>query len=383
MNFEEEVNKLAKEHQLFNYNRFNIFNVMFKPHDEKYLHSRFIAFLLDPNGSHRQGTLFLEHFLQVIGIANFSLDGVSVNPNEKERGEIYNIDILIRNSLNQAIIVENKFFAKDQTKPEEKDPYLKYQLTRYYHSLVIEPKDNMKYDVVKIIYLTIDSKNPEDLVDFPAEVEVLISNKDHLSDIAKWLDLCLNELNEDSNLTRSIQQYKQARFEFLNDVQLAMQLKDLTAEPKYFEAAKQFWFSETIDSSLKIIQNQFIHVKWHTVHEFYTKLAHQIQEEFNVKVTEVANNNITKITHENKAIRTTITFEINGILYYICNDKNGFSVGNHVEPITEKEFLFLNETAIYSYFNFTEKEVFELIQPEKTNELVDQIVNQLKHFVNK
>jgi len=384
MNFEEQVHQLAEEHQLFNYNRFNIFNVMFKPHDEKYLHSRFIAFLLDPNGSHRQGTLFLELFLQVMDIANFSLDGVSVNPNERERGEIYNIDILIKNASNQAIIVENKFFAKDQTRPEENDPYLKYQLSRYYHSLVIKPKDYIKYDVVKIIYLTIDGKKPEDLGDFPIEVKALISKKDHLSDIAKWLDLCLQELNEDSNLRRSIQQYKQARYEFLNDVQLALNLKEISGREENLDDAFLFWNNKSVAESqeLKLIREQFIHIKWHTVHEFYTKLTNRIHEEFKVEVTEVDKEKITAVTHFNSKTPTLLTFKLQDVLYYVCNDKNGFSIGRHVDNKTEADFQILFDKN-YAFFDFSRHEVFQLMNTNESEKLAREIINALTNFINK
>ncbi|MFN0293032.1 PD-(D/E)XK nuclease family protein [Pedobacter helvus] len=49
------MNALAVQYNLNYYNQFNLFKVMFKMHDEKYLHSRFIAFLLNPDGSHQQG----------------------------------------------------------------------------------------------------------------------------------------------------------------------------------------------------------------------------------------------------------------------------------------------------------------------------------------
>jgi len=114
--FLQQLDQVSNEYNLSNYNQFNIFRVMFKLHDEKYLHSRFISFLLDPNGSHGQGTRFLALFLEVMGVSNYSLDGVTVNPNEQNRGEIHNIDILINNKYKQAIIIENKVFAKDQTK---------------------------------------------------------------------------------------------------------------------------------------------------------------------------------------------------------------------------------------------------------------------------
>lgn len=384
MNFIEQIQVISEEHQLFNYNKFNIFKVMFKQHDEKYLHSRFISFLLDPNGSHQQGTKFLELYFEVMGISNFSLEGVQVNPNELERAELYNIDILIQNSAKQAIIIENKFFAKDQTRMDDSDnEYLKYQLTRYYYRLSIEPKNDHKYDVVKIIYLTIDGKDPEDFKYYPEEVKPLVSKKDHLSDIAKWLDLCLAQLNEDSDLKRTIQQFKQARFEFLNDVQLALKLKEISA--LYFEEAKQFWTKDQIDPSDKyyIIKSQFIHVKWHTVHEFYVQLVRAIKEEFKVNVIEASNKAITNLTHHNKKVATSVIFELNNkIAYYLCNDKNGFSIGRHIENKTEDDFQILFDKN-YAFFDFTKPEVLQLIKPKESERLAGEIVDALKEFVNK
>lgn len=388
MNFIEQIKVISEEHQLFNYNRFNIFKVMFKQHDEKYLHSRFISFLLDPKGSHKQGTKFLELFFEVMGISKFSLEGVKVNPNELERGEVHNIDILIQNSAKQAIIIENKFFAKDQTRMDDSDNvYLKYQLTRYFYRLAIEPKDENKYDVIKIIYLTIDGKDPENFKYYPEEVKSLVSKKDHLSDIAKWLDLCLAQLNEDSDLKRSIQQYKQARFEFLNDVQLALKLKEISGKETYLNDAFLFWNKGSVSENqdLKIIREQFIHIKWHTVHEFYSQLAIAINETFGkygVQVEAVDKKQITKLTHKTKPIFTTLTFEIQGKVYYVCNDQNGFSIGRHVEQKNNEDYKLLFDHK-YAFFDFSKPEVFQLIKPKESERLAGEIVDALKNFINK
>lgn len=72
-----------------------------------------------------------------------------------------------------------------------------------------------------------------------------------------------------------------------------------------------------------------------------------------------------------------------GTIYYICNDAQGFSVGRHVESKTTDDFKPIKTNGDYAYMDFRKEKVFELIQPEKTNELVQQIVNQLKEFVNK
>jgi hypothetical protein len=86
-------------------NSFNIFSILRKPNDEVNLHSRFIYELLNPNGSHRQGKIFLEIFLRELEI---KLDGSDL----KIFKEKFNIDILIQ-SKQQAIIIENKIDTTD------------------------------------------------------------------------------------------------------------------------------------------------------------------------------------------------------------------------------------------------------------------------------
>ncbi|WP_010249778.1 PD-(D/E)XK nuclease family protein [Myroides injenensis] len=381
--FLQQLDQVSNEYNLSNYNQFNIFRVMFKLHDEKYLHSRFISFLLDPNGSHGQGTIFLALFLEVMGISDYSLEDVTVNPNEQNRGEIHNIDILINNKYKQAIIIENKVFAKDQTKLEEEDIYLKYQLPRYYHKMALDSA-NDKLKVVSIIYLTIDGKDPEFLEQFPEDVKGLLNKKDHLSDIAKWLDLCLNSLSEESDFKRSIEHYKQARFEFLNDVKLALSLKDRTVN--YYEEAKAFWKAEykDIDSKYHVLKDQFKHVKWHTVYEFYEKLKETIDISFTgCTIGDIDKEQLTKLTHgmDNKVI-TVLVFEVDNVPYYVCNDTNGFSIGRNVKAKSKDDFKNLFESKKYSCFDFSEEDVFALIKPGKRDKLVKDIEAELKRFVN-
>lgn len=379
--FVAELNKITSKHGLSNYNQFNIFPVMFKMHDEKYLHSRFIAFLLDPNASHNQGTVFLELFFEVFKLPAFSLVDVTVNPNEEDRSEKHNIDILIRNSKKQAIIIENKFFAGDQTIHEEErylgNIYLKYQIPRYYYRIALDPEAD-PHEVVAIVYLTINGKDPEEVSEFPYQVKEVLLKRDHLSDIAEWLDLCLAYLKEDSDLRRSISQYSQARKEFLNDVGLALDLKELTAN--YFDEAIVFWLSKSNEFQYEMIKKQFIHVKWHTVQEFYVELAKTIEERLEVEVKEVDKEKITAVTHRNSKSLTAITFEYNDKMYYVCNDGNGFSVGI-VSGEVNKEFVVIQGMSIYAYFDFSKWEVFELIKPENSQKLIDEIFTELKGFV--
>lgn len=112
---------------------FNIFSIMSMESDERYTHSAIIGELLNPKGSHGQGSIFLKLFIDEIEPLkkwdNFEYESAVVIieehlgkiDEEYSRGGF--IDIVIK-SGNKTIIIENKIYA-----PEQKN-----QLQRYkYH----------------------------------------------------------------------------------------------------------------------------------------------------------------------------------------------------------------------------------------------------------
>lgn len=120
---------------------FNLFKVLRGSSDEVRLHSRFIAELLDPKGSHGLGIEFLSYFVsEILGQKNFDVESAFV---QKEWNDI---DILIRNQQGQAIIIENKIYAEDQDN----------QLNRYFNIV-----NDLKFEAknINIIYLTLDGRN--------------------------------------------------------------------------------------------------------------------------------------------------------------------------------------------------------------------------------
>jgi hypothetical protein len=104
--------------------------------------SKILADLINPLGSHGQGTLFLKFFLKIIGVSY----------SEKDIWQVFaeknNIDIfLYANSPNRIIIIENKVYnAVDQLN----------QLYRYYELKIKSPYKSSVIDKsnFKIIYLT-------------------------------------------------------------------------------------------------------------------------------------------------------------------------------------------------------------------------------------
>ena len=92
-------------------------------------HSAILADLLNPNGSHRQGAIFLKHFLnlELLGLADSfdygELEGFHVE--RKARRKDGEIDVLLEKKDDACIIIENKIHdAVDQDNQLNK--YYKY-----------------------------------------------------------------------------------------------------------------------------------------------------------------------------------------------------------------------------------------------------------------
>ena len=94
-------------------NDLNIFTTLLSMSDEVRLHSRFISYLLNPNQSHGQGSLFLELFLKICGI-ELDID----TENTSSVTEFNHIDIYLTDNFRH-LIIENKIFAQDQDRQIE------------------------------------------------------------------------------------------------------------------------------------------------------------------------------------------------------------------------------------------------------------------------
>lgn len=197
---------------------FNVFSVLNIESKEVLTHSRFIAELLNPKGSHLKGTAFLQHFIDVVhntavistdkeqGANEFIVSKKVKVTVEKYLGTVNlkkgsggSIDILLTDEKNNSISIENKIYATDQP----------LQMVRYY-----------KHNTVKntLYYLSLNvSKKPE-------EYSILHKKKDgnvltHLIEdvhythitykeqILTWLELCVIEAIDIPILRETIKQY--------------------------------------------------------------------------------------------------------------------------------------------------------------------------------
>ena len=168
--------------------RFNIFSILNMETDEVKTHSRLIAELLNENGTHGQGAVFMEKFLECFSIGNFDIKNGYEVTIEKYAGKMVNdeggrIDIFIRNNRNECILIENKIYAAEQHK----------QLLRYYNS----------FSNAKILYLTLYGEESKDAHSKGLKYESV----SYETDVIDWLEICQKETNTIPILRETITQY--------------------------------------------------------------------------------------------------------------------------------------------------------------------------------
>lgn len=161
---------------------FNLFSVLRTQSDEVFLHSRFLAFLLNPQGAHGCGSSLLEAFLKILKVEGFDTSSAKV------QAEYKSIDIFISNSQGQAIVLENKIYASDAYE----------QLVRYDQSAKREG-----YQYITNLYLTLTGSEPAEHSKGDLQVG-LISYK---TDIVSWLEDCVPIVARDAGLREAVFQY--------------------------------------------------------------------------------------------------------------------------------------------------------------------------------
>ena len=181
---------------------YNIFTLFHYFSDEVNLHSNFIASLLDPNGDHYKGDLFLKLFLEMCGIDDFSIDTSTATVFK----EFKHIDIYISDGKKH-IILENKVYAKDQPT----------QIARYIKAI---KKEGAEDEDIYVLYLHPDRELPKEnsLGGYKLNQDNTKLEKDGSSinfkvisygkEILEWIDRCKNEVSNLTDLNVFLSQYK-------------------------------------------------------------------------------------------------------------------------------------------------------------------------------
>jgi len=202
----KKIHLIKKEYDLLRRReeKFNIFSVLHFEHDERRLHSRFIANLLDPYASHGLNHTFLNRFIQQFKeLDEINYSKSTVYPQELEKKESNNIDILIIDqSSKHAIIIENKIYASDSNNGSGG------QLERYFKH--VNEIENIPKAQIHVFYLTLDGHEPtqESLGDFKKLSNINGKCISYKHEILNWLNDCVNVVIDQPFLRESILQYK-------------------------------------------------------------------------------------------------------------------------------------------------------------------------------
>ena len=208
----KEFKKVAKEQEekmrKKGLNDYNILSVTNKNSDEL-MHSKMIASLLDINGKHYQDDLFLKKFFNIIQMDDFQFKNAKIEL-EKSGQDLKDgrIDIYITDG-EKHIIIENKINADDQ----------KHQLQRYVE-IIYQNNEEINPDDILIVYLSKNGKLPSKYSLGTLEINhnyLTEYNKNkakfkaisYKKEIINWLNQCISEIENISNLKESLKIYKE------------------------------------------------------------------------------------------------------------------------------------------------------------------------------
>lgn len=216
-NLLSEIYKIASQRKGFS------FLTMVGQTTREMTHSAFIAELLNPRGSHGEGSSFLNIFLQKLSQQPISIHAFNSNNAEvciekdfgleREKDSAHfggRIDIYLRDNIGNVIVIENKIFAGDQ----------EFQLERYYNST------EKKAD---IIYLTLDGRKPSAKSLGTLSGDKVINLP--YSWIIEWIRDCMSQTNNEL-LKSTMEQYKNTVDNLCSDFQIRETLLASSANMK-------------------------------------------------------------------------------------------------------------------------------------------------------
>ena len=239
---------------------YNIFTLFHYFSDEVNLHSNFIASLLDPNGDHYKGDLFLKLFLEMCGIDDFSIDTSRATVFK----EFKHIDIYISDGKKH-IILENKVYAKDQPT----------QIARYIKAI---KKEGAEDEDIYVLYLHPDGKLPDNQSFGDYHAKLLGENPSikfkvirYGKEILEWIDRCKNEVSNITDLNVFLSQYKDViemiydRYKRIDEMETA----------KFVEIFKENY------TAASDIANNYQETRMKIIDEFFEKLSERLKKVYN------------------------------------------------------------------------------------------------------
>lgn len=190
--------KKERERKVLSGEAFNLISILDRERNEDKTHSAFIANMLNPNGSHYMGTIFLQSFIHRLedSCGDFKVNEKVAVYREYYVGEVDQkavtggrIDILLMDEDGRTLSIENKIDAGDQ----------KNQVARYL---------NYNKGRNTVYYLTKHGTPPSDFsIGKNKEVSEEIVLLSYATDILDWLEECLHSVKDKPFIAYSIKQY--------------------------------------------------------------------------------------------------------------------------------------------------------------------------------
>jgi hypothetical protein len=208
--------------------KFNIFQIIGLTANEVRVHSAFLTELLNPQGSHGQGSIFLELFTKQLELPELDYSNCKVEVEKfigflnEEKTEGGRMDIFISDNKGNCIAIENKIYAGDQEN----------QLVRYKNYC-----DKVGTKSSTLIYLTLDGRDATN----DSAGNVKYSPISYQWDIVKWLESCRKEsamlpiVRE--GITHYINLIKYLTNQSINEAMSDEILKIITSTPENFETS--------------------------------------------------------------------------------------------------------------------------------------------------
>jgi len=223
-----------KEQKARGLNDYNLLTSVLRAGDEVRLHSRFIYSMINKEGEHYQSTLFLKLFIQDVlshkNLPKIECNTLKVYKEWQGGGENGGIDLFLTDG-EYYFIIENKLYASDQPR----------QIARYIKAVKVEynlTAQQLK-DKVFVYYLSPQGKEPSELSFGAFQIEQDRSLVEYIKDgghtvskldpeldarlsgvvvnfklisykkeITQWLDSCLKESENLTNLNQAFLTYK-------------------------------------------------------------------------------------------------------------------------------------------------------------------------------
>lgn len=278
------------ERASFSGENFNVFTLLKREDDEVHTHSAILADLLNPKGTHGQGSVFARLFLERLGVKNLygdndDLDDASVNK-EVDAGAYGRIDILFE-TKNACLVIENKIYADDQSK----------QMERYHN--YVKTKD---VKTTNVIYLTLFGSDPSEYAfgSLGSKDRDGIRRLSYKSDIVDWLDACIKEVARVPQVRELLIQYQNLLRKLTGSLNrsLTMDLKELLRKKQ--GEAYHFELFSLVEEAMTALR---VEVEWNFWQNLRERLTRNSERDWSLKRVQLykdASENAVKGGYENK-----------------------------------------------------------------------------------